>query len=178
MSEEKAKLVYCGKFLQFKMKGTWEFVERDHGTGVVAVLAITERRELVLIEQLRVALGKRIIELPAGLAGDVAGEEHEALAVAAQRELREETGYEADAMEYLTEGPSSAGLTTEMITFFRANGLRKVGPGGGDSNENIVVHLVPLAEFDAWIAGKLREGCVVDYKIYAALCFEYRKLIF
>jgi ADP-ribose pyrophosphatase len=174
MSDETVEIVHRGKFLEFKKKGTWEFVERPHGTGVVTVLAITDRRELVLVEQLRPALDKRVIEMPAGLSGDIAGEEHEALAVAAQRELREETGYEADDMEYLTEGPSSAGLTTEMITFFRARGLRKVGDGGGNAGENITVHLVPLESLDAWIAAKRAEGCVIDYKIYAALCFEYR----
>ena len=175
MDDEKIVTVYRGKFLQFKMKGTWEFVERDHGTGVVAVLAITDAREIILVEQFRPAMDRRIIELPAGLAGDADSARNEALAAAARRELLEETGYEATEMDLLTEGPSSAGLTTEMISLFRAHGLRKVSDGGGVEGEKIVVHLVPMARLDDWIAGKRAEACAIDYKIYAALFFENRR---
>ncbi len=142
---------------------------------MVAVLPITDQNEIVLVEQFRVPVGKRVIEIPAGLADDVEGEETEGLAQAASRELLEETGYEAQAMDLLTEGPSSAGLSTEIITFFRARGLRKVGDGAGDGTENIQAHLVPRANLDAWLEAKRRDGCLVDYKIQAAMYFELRK---
>lgn len=174
MSAETIETVYAGKFLQFKKKGKWEFVERDHCTGVVAVLAITEACEMVLVEQFRPAIGKRIIELPAGLAGDIEGENDETLEASAKRELLEETGYSADSMEYLTEGPSSAGLTTEIITFFRARGLHRVNSSGGDGSEDIVVHIVPMDHLTPWLQEKVKQGCSIDYKLYAALCFEKR----
>jgi ADP-ribose pyrophosphatase len=174
MSDETIETVYAGKFLQFKKKGKWEFVERDHCTGVVAVLAITETRELVLVEQFRPAIGKRIIELPAGLAGDIEGEGDETLEASAKRELLEETGYSAESMEYLTQGPSSAGLTTEIITFFRALGLHRVNGGGGTGGEDIAVHVVPMDRLTPWLQERLKQGCLIDYKLYAALCFEKR----
>jgi len=163
---------YEGKFLRVKVKGNWEYVERCKTSGIVAILAVTEAEEIILVEQFRVPMNRRVIEIPAGLAGDVAGEEDEALAEAAKRELVEETGYEAQGMEYLTEGPSSAGLSTEVISFFRAAGLKKVSEGGGDGSENIQVHAVALRDLEAWIEGKQKEGCLVDYKVYAALYFQ------
>ena len=163
---------YEGKFLRVKVKGHWEYVERCKLSGIVAILAVTEAEEIILVEQFRIPVNRRVIEIPAGLAGDLAGEEDEALAEAAKRELVEETGYEAQGMEYLTEGPSSAGLSTEVISFFRAAGLKKVSEGGGDGSENIQVHAVALRDLEAWIEGKQKEGCLVDYKVYAALYFQ------
>jgi ADP-ribose pyrophosphatase len=78
-------------------------------------------------------------------------------------------------MEYLTEGPSSAGLSTEIITFFRARRLKKVGKGGGDGSEDIQVHTVPLNLVESWLAGKLEHSCLVDYKVYAALYFDLKQ---
>ncbi len=170
-AQEKIDVLFQGRALTLKRKGRWEYAERPTARGVVAVLPITAQNEIILVEQFRIPVNTRVIELPAGLAGDVAGAETEALASAAQRELLEETGYEAQEMERLTEGPSSAGHSTEIITFFRARGLRKIGAGGGDATEAIAVHLVPLATLDAWLDAKRRDGCLVDYKIYAALYF-------
>ncbi len=167
-----SQTLFQGHFLQVKKIGHWEYVERSKTSGIVAILAVTERRELILVEQFRVPVNQRVIEIPAGLAGDIEGAENEALAEAAKRELVEETGYAADRMEYLTEGPPSAGLSTEVVTFFRAHGLKKISAGGGDGSEDIQVHLVPLAQLDAWIETKRKEGCLVDYKVYAALYFE------
>jgi len=162
--------VLCeGSFLHFKRRGHWEYVERCTAKGCVAILAVTDNQELILVEQFRPPVECRVIEIPAGLVGDGGGQE--TLARAAGRELLEETGYEAKRLEYLTDGPSSAGLSTEVITFFRAQGLRKVGDGGGDQSEEITVHLVPLAQLQFWLDSKRREGCLVDYKVYTALYF-------
>jgi ADP-ribose pyrophosphatase len=169
--EPEPSIEFEGQFLRLRKKGRWEYVERHKASGIVAILPITDQGEIVLVEQFRIPVGRRVLEIPAGIAGDLAGQESEALADAARREGLEETGYEAESMKFLTEGPPSAGLSTEFVTFFRARGLKKVGEGGGDGSENIVVHLVPLQELDAWIAKKRAEGCLVDYKIYAALYF-------
>jgi ADP-ribose pyrophosphatase len=166
-------VLFEGHFLRVKKKDRWEYVERCKTSGIVAILPITNNQEVILVEQFRVPVNQRVIEIPAGLAGDIEGQEHEALAEAAKRELLEETGYEAERMEYLTNGPPSAGLSTEVVTFFRARGLRKVSEGGGDGSENIRVHAVPLTELETWIASKRHEGCLVDYKIYAALYFQH-----
>jgi ADP-ribose pyrophosphatase len=162
-------ILYEGQFLRILKKGRWEYVERRKTSGIVGILAITAENKILLVEQFRPPLGKQVIELPAGLAGDIPGSEHEALAVAAQRELLEETGYEAGTMRYLTEGPASAGLSTEIITFFHALDVKKVEAGGGDAGEAITVHEVPLAGLELWLQAKRNEGILVDYKIYAAL---------
>jgi ADP-ribose pyrophosphatase len=119
-----SEVLYEGRFLTVRKKGHWEYVERRKASGIVAILAITDNRGLILVEQFRIPVNKRVIEIPAGLAGDIAGNETETLAEAAKRELLEETGYEAQRMEYLTEGPASAGLSTEVITLFRAHELK------------------------------------------------------
>ena len=175
LSNPAPEILFEGHFLRVKKKGHWEYVERCKTSGIVGILAITDRREILLVEQFRLPVNKRVIEIPAGLAGDITGEEDEALATAAKRELLEETGYEAQQMEFLTEGPPSAGLSTEVVTFFQAQSLRKVSEGGGDGTENIQVHAVPLAELQSWIETKRKEGCLVDYKVYAALYFEISK---
>lgn len=167
-----ADTLFEGVFLRVKRKKQWEYVERCNTSGIVAILAITDKSELILVEQFRVPVNKWVIEIPAGLAGDIKGKENETLNEAAKREFLEETGYQAQRMEYLAEGPSSAGLLTEVITFFRAAELKKVSKGGGDESENIQVHVVPLVGLKPWIASKLKEGCLVDFKIYAALFFE------
>lgn len=167
-------VLFEGRFLRVKKKGHWEYVERSKATGIVAILAITDLEEIVLVEQFRVPMGQRVIEIPAGLAGDIKDQEDEALAIAAKRELLEETGFEADRMEYLTEGPPSAGLSTEVVTFFQAHGLRRISPAGGDGTEDIQVHLIPVDALEAWIETKRMQGCLVDYKVYAALYFYLR----
>ena len=108
----------------------------------------------MLTEQYRLPVNARVINLPAGLAGDDPQAAHQELADAARRELLEETGCEGPTMEYLAEGPTSAGLSNEIITFFLALDVHQVGPGGGDDKKDIDVYLVPLDEVDAWLETK------------------------
>ena len=163
------RVVYRGKHVQMVARGGWEFAHRPEVTGIVGIVAVTDARELVLIEQHRPPLDAVVIEIPAGLAGDVAG--GETLAVAARRELLEETGYSARRMRPLARGASSAGITDELITLFLATGLRKTGPGEGDGGERIATHLVPLDDVEAWIKRRQKRGKQVDLKVYAALHF-------
>lgn len=160
-----------GKHIRLVKQGKWEFVQRKGVSGIVAILAVTDESNLVLIEQFRMPVGKKVIELPAGLAGDVAGSENEQLATAAARELMEETGYEAREMTYLAAGVPSAGITDEVITLFRATGLKKIGQGKGDGSEQITLHEVPLAQAERWLEQKAKQGYLVDLKVYAGLYF-------
>ena len=112
-----------------------------------------------------------MIEIPAGLAGDIEGSEDEALEIAAKRELLEETGYEAREMTRLTDGAVSAGITSEVVTLFRATGLSRTGKGGGDGSEQIDVHEVPLDQVHTWIQQREKAGAIVDFKVYAGLFF-------
>jgi ADP-ribose pyrophosphatase len=158
-----------GRHLRLVVEDGWEYAERTAASGVAVIVAVTPEHRLLVVEQYRRPVRCRVLELPAGLAGDVPGHETEELAEAARRELLEETGYEAETMVALAAGPPSAGLTSEIVTFFRARGLRKTGPGGGDGTEGIVVHEVDLTRVDEWCRDQVSEGRLVDPKIYAGL---------
>ncbi|MCK4658154.1 MAG: NUDIX hydrolase [Phycisphaerae bacterium] len=160
-----------GRHLRLVRRDGWEYAVRYTVGGIVAILAITDDDRLILTEQYRPPVRKAVIELPAGLAGDVQGEESETLATAAHRELLEETGYQAQQMVYLAEGPPSAGLSDEIITFFRAIGLQKVGAGGGVDHEKIKVHEVPLAEVNSYLETVAGQGLLIDPKVYTGLYF-------
>jgi len=163
-----------GRFIRLLSRSGWEWVERTNTSAAVVIAAITTERQLVLVEQHRIPLDRRVIELPAGLVGDSAESKDEAIVEAARRELLEETGYEARSIDYLLDGPSSSGLTNEVFTLVLARNVQKVGSGGGDATEDIRVHVVPLEEIEAWLASKRRDGFMISPKIYAALYFVAR----
>lgn len=164
-----SETLYQGRWLALKRRGRWEYAERVHPGGAVAILAVTDDARIVLVEQPRVPIGRTTIELPAGLVGDLAGASGEDVADAARRELEEETGYTCGDVELLHSGPTSAGMSTEFIHFVRAGGLHKVGAGGGDDTEDITVHEVSLAGIDAWLADRAARGDSVDPKLMAGL---------
>ena len=170
-NEAKPETLAEGRFLRLVKRGKWEYATRKGVSGIVGIVAVTDDGRLVLVEQDRPPVGKRVIELPAGLAGDVAGQEGEELASAARRELLEETGYEAAEMTKVAEGTASAGMSDEIIAVFLARGLRKTGDGAGDGSEQITLHEVPLAEVPGWLEARVREGTLIDLKVYAALYF-------
>jgi ADP-ribose pyrophosphatase len=159
---------YKGRYLSLLERDGWEFTSRSNATGVVVLIAVTDEREIVLVEQFRKPVSKHVIELPAGLVGDQ-GDSSETRLTAAARELEEETGFEAAQLEVLMDCPSSAGMSDEIVTFVQASGLRRTGPGGGDDSEDIRVHVVPLDQADHWLQKKAAAGKPMDPKIYAAL---------
>lgn len=167
--------LFAGKWLTLKARGRWEFVERNSRGGAVIIVAVTPQDRVLFVEQYRVAIGAFTIEMPAGLVGDLEHAGDEDFETAARRELIEETGYECARVVHLHSGPSSAGMSTEMMHFVRALDLHKVGDGGGDETENIVVHEVPRAEAGAWLRAKAAEGFSIDPKLFAGLWFlEHR----
>lgn len=157
------------KYLNLVRRGKWVYASRPNVCGVVCIAALTRERELVLVEQFRPPLQRNVLEFPAGLAGDVTGQEQEPLITAAQRELLEETGYEADEIHEVFTGTSSAGLTDECITFLVATGLHKVAAGGGDESESIMVHVVPLDQAWPFLMAKLAAGVLVDSRVPTCL---------
>ncbi|MBN1437463.1 MAG: NUDIX hydrolase [Sedimentisphaerales bacterium] len=180
MSADKAnhndESLFQGNFLHMRQRGRWEYVHRMNISGIVVIVAVTDQQELVLTEQFRLPVDSNVIELPAGLAGDIEGQEHEPLSEAAKRELLEETGYEAANMEFLTEGPPSPGMTSEIVTFFLATGLKRVHEGGGDHTEDIITHTVPLAEIHQWLEDVQKRGVLLDPKTYAGVYFALKAI--
>ena len=162
--------LHTGRFLNYLSRDGWEFVRRTGGVTGVAIAAVTADDELVLVEQVRKPLGEQglpVLELPAGLVGDIDGEDN--VLEAANRELIEETGFEAAELTAVCHGPTSAGLTDEVVTLVVAKGLRRVGPGGGVNGEDITVHLVPLAEAAEWLVQQFKNNRLIDPKVWAAL---------
>src|SRR5687768_1645409 len=126
----KEEVLAEGRYLRLIKRGRWEYVDRINAQGAAVIVAVTPENKVLLIEQYRAPLDRTVIEMPAGLVGDE-GDAHEHFAVAAKRELLEETGYECEEMIEVAHGPPTPGLATELITFFVALGLRKVNDGGG-----------------------------------------------
>lgn len=162
-----------GKFVEIRKRGRWEFAGRTRNIQAAVILAL-DAGDVILIDQYRVPLGRRCLELPAGLIGD----EHDGDTVeaAAARELAEETGYRAERIESLGEFHSSPGMVSEGFTLVRATGLERVGDGGGVDGEDITVHRVPVAEVPAFVAAKRAEGLAIDVKLLLLLAADYLKL--
>lgn len=167
----KKNVIAQGRFLKLIEENGWEYAERTRVSGIVAIIAVTRAGNVVLTEQYRPPVKKRVIELPAGLAGDTSEFDGETLETAARRELLEETGYEAKGMKRLCAGPISAGFGTEILTFFRATGLKKVENGGGDDSEDIVIHEVPLKNVKRWLLSQEDETTAIDPKVFTGLYF-------
>lgn len=163
------EILYDGEWLRMVRRGHWESCERTHGKDGLAVLviAVTPDDHVLFVEQYRVPLGARTIEMPAGLVGDDFSED--TLESAARRELIEETGWDAGRIDVLLVGPTSSGMSNERIAFARALDLRKVGAGGGVDDENITVHAIPRATAPAWLMQKYAEGFELDLKLWAGL---------
>ena len=153
-----------GRFLEMRTRGRWEYVSRTRNIRAAVILAIDDDH-VILVEQFRIPLGRRAIELPAGLVGDDDGGADEDTLTAAIRELEEEAGYRATTMEVVGEFYSSPGMVTESFTLFRATGLEQVSAGGGIDGENITVHRVPIAGIEAFIAAKRGEGFGIDTRL-------------
>jgi ADP-ribose pyrophosphatase len=161
--------LYESKWLGLYRIGHWDFVRRPNSDSCVGILAITDGNEVVLVEQFRVPVGKRVVEIPAGLVGDEEEHRGEPLAATAARELMEETGHRAERIRLILSSPTSAGMTPEFTHLFLATGLTRESEGGGVSGEDITVHHVPLAELRSFLDAKISEGFAVDFKIHAAL---------
>ena len=163
-----AELMWEGKFVRALRRGKWEYASRARDIRAVVVLAEHEGK-VILVDQPRVAPDCRCIEIPAGLIGDQ--DPDATVESTAIKELEEETGFTADRVERLGEFYSSPGMLAEGFTLVRAHGVRKIGQGGGDENEDINVHLVARAEIPNFIEQKRAEGFGVDAKLLLLLSY-------
>ena len=157
-----AKQIFEGKHVIVLSQEEWEFVERKKAKEAVAVVAITDDDRLILTEQFRAPVNARVIDLPAGLIEEFGAEE------TARRELEEETGYTCARVDILATSPTSPGITSEIVHFYRAKQIRRRGKGGGVGGEDITVHAVPLREIDRWLR---TQRSLIDTKVWAGLYF-------
>jgi ADP-ribose pyrophosphatase len=159
-------LLFEGEHLLFLRRAGWEYAEHKSAKESVMVVAETLDRRIVLTEEFRPAVNAPVISLPAGLVGDEGPEDPES---AARRELREETGWEAGPLTLLARGPGSAGMSSEIVSFYAAPGVRLAGDQGEHERETIRVHVVALASIFEWAGDREREGVRIDPKVWAGL---------
>jgi ADP-ribose pyrophosphatase len=157
-----AEVMWAGKYIRALKRGRWEYVSRTNDIRAVAILAEHDGK-MILVDQPRVAPDCRCVELPAGLIGD---EDPDATVEStAIKELEEETGFTAERVERLGDFYASPGMLSEGFTLVRAHGVRRIGRGGGDDNEDINVHLVARPEIPNFLEQKRAEGFAVDVKL-------------
>lgn len=129
--------------------------------GAVAIVAVDEAERVVVVHQYRHPVGLRLWEVPAGLL-DVAGEDP---ALAAARELAEETHLAAADWRVLADPFSSPGMTSEAIRVYLARGLSVPdGPAwvGADEEADMPVSRIPLADLvDGVLAGRLHNPALI-----------------
>jgi len=133
-----------------------EIVEHNGG---VALAAITPEGKMVMVKQYRKAAEKAVLEVPAGKI-----EKDEDHRLTAERELKEETGYSADKIEYITSFYSSIGYSTEVIYLYLATGLTP-GETDFDDNESIEILEYELPELKRMVF----TGEIEDAKTLAAI---------
>lgn len=128
---------------------------------VVAMLPVLEDGRLVLVRQYREAVGRILLEAPAGgIDGDETPEE------AVRREMKEETGYAVGSMELLSTFYTSPGFTTEKMYLYR---LRDLTPGEA-TEENDQLEVVLMTPEEAWQA--VQRGEMADAKSILALALH------
>ncbi len=168
------RVVYDGQFITVtsreftnikkNKKGVWEVVNRKGTVGnVVGVLGVTENLEAILVNIYRVPLKSWIVQLCYG--GAKEGEKEE---TAAGRELIEETGYRAEKMEKLFEGPFNPAITDEVAAIYLATGSVQVHKGRREAAEDIDVLLFPLKSAVDELR-RISQDILVDIKVYGAL---------
>ena len=138
------------------IQATREIVEHR---GASVIIPLLEDNHVVLVRQYRYAVGKELLEIPAGTC-DV-GESPEDCA---KRELQEETGYTCDDLEKVLECYVAPGYSTEKIYFYLARGLQKA-ERDPDDDERISVEQISISE----ALSKVRTGEICDAKTICAL---------
>lgn len=175
-----SRTIHAGRYLDLRV----DTIERLDGSrherevighpGAVAVIALDEAGRVLLVRQWRLPAGGALLEIPAGTLDrqpDGSIEDH---ALAAPRELEEETGYRAGSMERLGGFWSAPGFSTEYMTLFLATDLRPAGVGklGPDDDEDL--RLCRLHWRDALAA--VEAGLIEDAKSVAGILWLARRL--
>lgn len=104
-------------------------------------LALTDNNEVVMTRQYRYPIDETMLELPGGFID--AGED---AVTGMSRELKEETGYAFEKVEYLGKVAANPGVLNNYTHLFLATGGKKVATQSLDHNEEIEVLLLPLEE--------------------------------
>lgn len=156
--------IYEGKILNLKietvelpnkMYSKREIVEHPNGVAIIPIVD----GSMIMVKQYRKAVDKVMLEIPAGIL-----EVNEEPKEAALRELKEETGYEAEVIKYLMEFYTSPGYCDEKIYLFLANGLKE-GAATPEPGEVVIGEKYPIEELTKMVS----RGEIVDSKTIIAI---------
>jgi ADP-ribose diphosphatase len=146
-----SEILFEGEHLLFRRRAGWEYVEHRTAKESVMVVATTDDGRIVLVEEFRPAVESAVVCLPAGLVGD------------------EETGWQARTLELVGRGPGSAGMSSEIVNFYLARGVRSAGEQGDREKREIRVHVVRLSELADWARAREADGILIDPKVWSGL---------
>lgn len=156
----KTEKIYEGKMLNLRID-TVELPDKKYSKreivehpGAVAIVALTNQNEIVLVKQYRKAVERELLEIPAGKLE--IGEEPKETAI---RELKEETGYTSSKIEYLLEFYTSPGFSNEKIYLFLANELIE---GQAEPEKDEYIELVKVKLED--LIDMIDKGEIIDSK--------------
>lgn len=169
-----SEILRRGHYLTFRI----DTIERADGTrakrevvghpGAVAILAIDEADNVLMVRQFRIPAGRALLEVPAGtLDVDPLTGAIEDPALAAPRELEEETGYRAGSWRLLTSFWTAPGFATEYMHLYLATDLQpahddRLGP---DDDERLQLERIPWQE----AIDRAERGDIADAKSLIAL---------
>ncbi|WP_309087630.1 NUDIX hydrolase [Domibacillus sp.] len=140
----KSESIFSGKVIQVRVDevilpdGKYSKRELIKHPGAVCVIAITDEKKIILVEQYRKALERPLVEVPAGKL-----EPGEEPSLCAARELEEETGYRPGSIRPVQSFYTSPGFADELVHVFLAEQLQKV-EGGLVADEDEFVDLLEV----------------------------------
>jgi ADP-ribose pyrophosphatase len=151
--------IYSGRVIKVRVDtvslpdGNQSFREVVEHAGAVAVVALDDENNIVLVRQYRKPLDRVLIEIPAGTM-----EKDEDPLLCAQRELEEETGYLAAHWQKILSYYSAPGFTDEHLHIYLATGLSQ-GKTNPDPDEFMELVHVPLPEaYGLIFSGQIADG--------------------
>ena len=155
-----SELLYDGKVIRVFRdiirlpSGKEAFREYNRHVGAVCIIPVTDEGDVICVRQFRYAIGKDIIEIPAG---KLDSPDEDPL-LAALRELREETGATCERITYLGEYLGSPAILDERIHMYMAEGL-SFGEDDPDEDEFIESLRIPLSQLvDMVMRGEIPDG--------------------
>lgn len=166
------EMIYEGAILNLRRDkvtvkgGDTSYREIIEHNGGVAVAAVTDDNQMILVRQFRKAAEQDVLEVPAGKR-----EVNEEPMVTAMRELKEETGYSAKKFSHLTSFYATIGYCTEVIHIYLATGLTP-GETDFDEHEAIELEMYPIEELKQMIF----DGEIIDGKTITAILLAASKL--
>jgi ADP-ribose pyrophosphatase len=162
MTDTADREIYSGRILKLQVKYVELADGRRHLREIVehrpgaAAVAVDDAGAVLLVRQMRPAVGSAVLELPAGLI-----EPGEDPLETARRELEEETGFAADHLELLVRFYTSPGFTDELIHIYAASGLHQTALRHDEEEEIEVVRMPVQAAIERVMHGEISDAKTV-----------------